>query len=239
MGGSYKREYLTNQGVPVRDSVSIFDLAGSYTSIMIEGSDRRSSGDDPAMTVLQQYQSFPTPEMMSQTPRDSLLCLLRGQEMHIPNLHACFDHWPQAVHPGLEQLRVDVDKWIEGSVTLNPFLKLQSLNADGIFDSLFPAGSRMRHTKSIDTPFFGATWWPYASDDALRVSTYLSIWVRLHLSLLIEHILISYIHSCLPGMTVSWFDPALGDSHILTCRDRFRTIQLTCIRVQQSSTISR
>ena len=31
--------------------------------------------------------------------------------------------------------------------------------------------------KAADAALFGASWWPYASYDTLRIATYLSIWV--------------------------------------------------------------
>lgn len=32
--------------------------------------------------------------------------------------------------------------------------------------------------KAADAALFGASWWPYASFEKLRIATYLSIWVR-------------------------------------------------------------
>ena len=38
--------------------------------------------------------------------------------------------------------------------------------------------------KAADAALFGASWWPYASFDTLKIATYLSIWVgQAHLSL--------------------------------------------------------
>ena len=42
---------------------------------------------------------------------------------------------------------------------------------------LLPQGERLRIAKETDIGLFGASWWPYASFEALRIATYLSIWV--------------------------------------------------------------
>ena len=43
----------------------------------------------------------------------SILTALRGQSVTLPDLNSFFHDWPKEVNPGLDQLRRDVDEWID------------------------------------------------------------------------------------------------------------------------------
>ncbi|KAL9003529.1 MAG: hypothetical protein Q9188_003615 [Gyalolechia gomerana] len=88
--------------------------------------------------------------------RDQLLKSLQGRSLHIPDLQAPLAHWPQYINPQLERLRQDVDETLRG---------------------LFPADKRLEKIRQADPALFGASWWPYASYEALKMATYLSIWI--------------------------------------------------------------
>jgi hypothetical protein len=59
--------------------------------------------------------------------------------------------------------------------------------------------------RAADAALFGASWWPYASFETLKIATYLSIWVRLQVFLLNRTIHLQFrltSSSYLHGMTV-------------------------------------
>lgn len=95
-------------------------------------------------------------ESNTESSRQQLLKSLQGRSLHIPDLQALLDHWPQYVNPEVGRLRQDVDDRLQ---------------------SLFPEGERLRKMKAADAALFGASWWPYASFEKLRIATYLSIWL--------------------------------------------------------------
>ncbi len=43
----------------------------------------------------------------------SILESLRGQSIILPELNAMLDGWPREVNQGLDQLRRDVDEWLD------------------------------------------------------------------------------------------------------------------------------
>ncbi|KAA6411299.1 MAG: hypothetical protein FRX48_04579 [Lasallia pustulata] len=88
--------------------------------------------------------------------RQQLLHSLRGQSLVIPDLRTLFDHWPQGVNPEVERLREDVESRLE---------------------MLFPGSERLRKMKAADFGLLSASWWPYADYEALRISTYLNLWL--------------------------------------------------------------
>ena len=45
-------------------------------------------------------------------------------------------------------------------------------------NSLFPSHPKLEKMLKADYALFGATWWPQASFERLRIATYLSLWVR-------------------------------------------------------------
>ena len=52
-------------------------------------------------------------------------------------------------------------------------------NSDTLWNpSLFPPSEYLTKLKAAAPATFGASWWPYASYNELRVATYLGIWVR-------------------------------------------------------------
>ena len=52
-------------------------------------------------------------------------------------------------------------------------------NSNTLFDpSLFRPSEYLTKLKAAAPAVFGASWWPYANYQDLRVATYLSIWVR-------------------------------------------------------------
>lgn len=58
-----------------------------------------------------------------QTSKGHLLKSLAGQQIHIPDLHRLFQHWPHYVNPHVETLRVYVNErldWYVRSPLLRP-----------------------------------------------------------------------------------------------------------------------
>ncbi|KAI4244340.1 MAG: hypothetical protein L6R40_003066 [Gallowayella cf. fulva] len=88
--------------------------------------------------------------------RNELLASLRGRTLEIPDLQALLSHWPQYVHLELDRLRKDVDRKLH---------------------ELFPEGKRLDKIKAADAGLFAASWWPYAPYEALKIATFLSIWL--------------------------------------------------------------
>ena len=86
---------------------------------------------------------------------DTLLNSLRGQTIVLCDLNSIFDSWPKEINPNLDQLRHDVDVWLESSMD----------------------GPSLKALKSADFGFFGATWWPRANLERLRAVTFLAIWL--------------------------------------------------------------
>ena len=111
------------------------------------------------------------------TPNDpgAVLAKLRGQKVVLPNLHRIFEAWPKGISPHYEELRQDADKWLKRYE-----LVLTGICADSLMmePSWFSYSSRLRHIKAADFAYLGATWWPYASYERLKIVTYLTIWVR-------------------------------------------------------------
>ncbi|KAJ8131819.1 hypothetical protein O1611_g1801 [Lasiodiplodia mahajangana] len=97
-----------------------------------------------------------------ETPRDernNLLNQLRGSRVRIPNLKGLLNHWPQEVHPKVEELEKHVEETLEW---------------------LFPHPDdepRLRRMKASNIGLFAASWWPYASFEALRVVASFSAWL--------------------------------------------------------------
>ena len=63
-------------------------------------------------------------------------------------------------------------------------LELKSTNArttaNLLYWRLFSRGKRLNRMKKTKAALFGASWWPYASYEELRIATYLSIWASSH-----------------------------------------------------------
>ncbi|MCJ1333199.1 hypothetical protein MMC10_009893 [Thelotrema lepadinum] len=88
--------------------------------------------------------------------REALLNELRGQEFTVRPLQSFFKHLPKGVNEELPQLEKDVDEFLE---------------------KLFPPGQRLEAMKKLKGAYFGATWYPYASLETLRASTFVAIWL--------------------------------------------------------------
>ncbi|KAF2733669.1 terpenoid synthase [Polyplosphaeria fusca] len=88
--------------------------------------------------------------------RQRLLESLKGQHLHIPDLRVLFEHWPQAVSPHLEQLKLDVPEKL--LALTNSSKKLAKLN-------------------KAEFGFFSAAWWPTATLSCGKILTCLCMWL--------------------------------------------------------------
>ncbi|KAI2638861.1 terpenoid synthase [Hypomontagnella submonticulosa] len=107
------------------------------------------------VATLQDVQSIPLPV----SSRDELLAFIRGSRVTIPDLQSMISHWPQTIHPEIGKL----EKYVQDSL-----------------DSIMPSAkdqNRIRALKKTNIAFFGASWWPFAPYDALRVGTHLGMWL--------------------------------------------------------------
>jgi hypothetical protein len=91
-----------------------------------------------------------------QAERIRLLSSLRDQTIHIPDLVPLFSHWPTKTNSALDHLRLEAQDWLHRTT---------------------PPGPVLSELLISDFGFFGATWWPCASFERLRIVTYLSIWL--------------------------------------------------------------
>lgn len=48
-----------------------------------------------------------------QTSRQRLVLLLKGQKVHIPDLHPIFQNWPHGINTGIHNIRQDVEVRLE------------------------------------------------------------------------------------------------------------------------------
>ena len=55
-------------------------------------------------------------ESNTESSRQQLLKSLQGRSLHIPDLQALLDHWPQYVNPEVGRLRKDVDDRLQRCV---------------------------------------------------------------------------------------------------------------------------
>ncbi|KAF2121055.1 isoprenoid synthase domain-containing protein [Lophiotrema nucula] len=90
------------------------------------------------------------------TSRQQLLDSLRGQNLHIPDLRVIFQHWPQAVSPHLEGLKLDVP---------DRLLNLTS------------SSKKLARLHKAEFGLFSATWWPTASLERGKILTCLCMWL--------------------------------------------------------------
>lgn len=93
--------------------------------------------------------------MTHQTP-DAVLSSLRGQSFRLPDLNVIFRDYPLEVNLNLERLRTDVNAWLDNSKFR--ISKIESL-------------------KAADIGYFGASWWPRAPYDRLRIMAFVSLWI--------------------------------------------------------------
>ncbi|OTA96441.1 hypothetical protein M434DRAFT_8886 [Hypoxylon sp. CO27-5] len=99
------------------------------------------------------------PLPFSVNSREQLLMSIRGSRVVIPDLQSMISHWPHGTHPEVERL----DGYVQKMFTC----LLSSSNNETRFQKL----------KASNIALFGATWWPYASYEALEIVTCLSIWL--------------------------------------------------------------
>lgn len=95
----------------------------------------------------------------SQDPREYIISQLRGSTVMVPDLQAMIAHWPAGVNAELDALEKETNER---------------------FEWLFPGAAnakRLKRMKSTKACLFGASWWPYASYEALCIATWLSIWL--------------------------------------------------------------
>ncbi|KAI0892300.1 terpenoid synthase [Annulohypoxylon nitens] len=163
-------------------------------------------------------------------PREQLLMSLRGCHVTIPDMQSMISHWPQGVHPDIERLCEHVEKTFAS------------------ISSSFKDATRFRKLKASNMPFFGASWWPYASYEALETVMLMSIWLfawddetdSLEFSTIVNdwdqastfrQRTIDYVQQCLSGSSESKLseistDPIItgfkpvGQAMLKTCNDR-------------------
>ena len=111
----------------------------------------------------------------------SILSVLRGQSILLPDLNVTFDGWPREVNQGLDQLRHDVDEWLDRYDIKNcPLIVSFSVTWMALtFDCISVMGHspKLEALKAVDYGHFGASWWPRASYERLRVATFFAAWV--------------------------------------------------------------
>ncbi|KAI0833178.1 terpenoid synthase [Hypoxylon sp. FL0890] len=100
-------------------------------------------------------QSIPS----SVSTREQLLMSIRGSRVIIPDLQSMISHWPQGIHTEVARL----DDYVQRTLTC---LSSHSNNE-----------TRLRRLRASNIALFGASWWPYASYEALEIVTCLSIWL--------------------------------------------------------------
>ena len=113
-----------------------------------------------------------------------ILTELRGQSIVLPDLNAILGSWPSGVHQDLGRLPCDVDERLDRyDVNNRPpegFFFYQTPLASPLrldFVSTMSHSSKLETLKAADFAYFGATWWPRARYERLRIVTFLAIWV--------------------------------------------------------------
>ncbi|KAL1594623.1 hypothetical protein SLS60_010384 [Paraconiothyrium brasiliense] len=91
-----------------------------------------------------------------QAERKALLASVRGQTIRIPDLRPLSAHWPTKTNPDIDAMRVDIREWL---------------------DATLPQGKVLSALQRSDFGLFGATWWPQAKLDRLKIVTYLAVWL--------------------------------------------------------------
>ncbi|KAI0144564.1 terpenoid synthase [Xylariaceae sp. FL1272] len=92
-------------------------------------------------------------------PRAELLRALKGTNAVIPDFGKLMKHYPSKIHPEVDALERDVHKALE---------------------LIFPDAKdekRLLKMKSANHALLGASWWPYASFDALCIVTHVGVWL--------------------------------------------------------------
>lgn len=110
---------------------------------------------------------------------DAILTKMQGQSVVLPDLNAIFDGWPRGVIQNLEQLRRDVDGWL-GRYTHQIHLLCHFSSFTRVTCALASAmkhSRRLESLKAADLGCWGASWWPQAKYERLKVATFLVAWV--------------------------------------------------------------
>ncbi|RWA07338.1 hypothetical protein EKO27_g7757 [Xylaria grammica] len=100
-----------------------------------------------------------SPDEPGQDIRANLLKQIRGSRVRIPDLKSLFSHWPEEIHPRVDDLDQHVQATLEGIFT------------DPKDDH------RLRKMKASNLGLLVASWYPYASFGALCVIATLFIWL--------------------------------------------------------------
>ncbi|KAI0383154.1 terpenoid synthase [Hypomontagnella monticulosa] len=101
----------------------------------------------------------PQPITLEVSSREKLLMSIRGSHVTIPDLQSMISHWPQKVHPELNKL----EEYVQES--LNSVMRSSKDK------------NRIRALQKTNIALFGASWWPFAPYDALRIGTHLGMWL--------------------------------------------------------------
>ncbi|GAW23551.1 hypothetical protein ANO14919_131150 [Xylariales sp. No.14919] len=102
------------------------------------------------------------PQSRDDGPRKQLLSFMRGTRVVIPDLQSMTSHWPACVNADIDRLGADVRSRLESILSAPEDQK------------------RLAKMKETNFAFFGASWWSYSTRyEALRIATYLAIWLFL------------------------------------------------------------
>ncbi|KAI0410653.1 isoprenoid synthase domain-containing protein [Xylaria grammica] len=94
--------------------------------------------------------------------RKQLLSFIRGTRVVIPDLQSMTSHWPTCVNADIDRLGADVRSRLESILSAPEDQK------------------RLAKMKETNFALFGASWWSYSTRyEALRIATYLAIWLFL------------------------------------------------------------
>lgn len=93
---------------------------------------------------------------MPATTPQQILTSIQNTSIVLPPLPSLLSSFPLEVNPALPRLRQEVDIWISKSVT---------------------SARKIKTLKAADFGYFGATWWPRATYERLRILTFLAVWV--------------------------------------------------------------
>ena len=122
---------------------------------------------------------------MTQEEPNSILTALHGQSIVLPDLNAILDGWPREINQNLDRLRRDVDEWLDRyDIQYLPLKVFQSITWMTLildFASAMGHSSKLEALKAADFGYFGATWWPRARYERLRIVTFLAAWVGIFL----------------------------------------------------------
>ena len=121
---------------------------------------------------------------MAQIETSTILAELRGQSIVLPDLNGMFDGWPQDVNINLDQLRRDVNGWLDRyqicSFTMAGTSYVITVITFGCCSTM-SHNPKLEAFKKADFAYLGATWWPHASYDRLKIATFLAGWVSISL----------------------------------------------------------